>query len=468
MKKTLAIVLCALTVCLSAASMPAYGVSGAGTAAAAADGFVPVIRFIASSDTHVKVDDGTNAGRIGKMLELGYGIAEADPSYASLDAVLVVGDLTDRGVKPAFDIFWEAMSSSLRDGTRFLGVVAKNHDGYDMKRAELRDYYTSLTGCDADFNVVINGYHFIGLSASPLDGVHYSASQLSWLRKQLAEAAAEDPDRPIFFMNHEPALGTVYGSSAFDGWGIPTFNAILNRYPQVVHFAGHSHYPVNDPRSVWQGAYTAVGTGAIYYAEFTIDSFRAYDPPDCREAANCWIVELDKDSNMRLRGYDVEEAELLCEVYLENPADRNNRDYTPAAHEARSKAPVFASGAAAEVEPSFGGCTVSVPAAISTDGEPIVLYRAFAKDGSGRVVSGTWTLPYYYRAIEQDTIGLTLEGLKEGEYTICVVAENAYGKQSEPLETKVTVEGETGFRAFFMRLKYLFERLITVIKRLFW
>ena len=65
-----------------------------------------------------------------------------------------------------------------------------------MTRKELRAYYNTVSGNDADFHVVINGYHFIGVSASPVDGVHYSTAQQKWLKQQLTEAAKEDPNKP--------------------------------------------------------------------------------------------------------------------------------------------------------------------------------------------------------------------------------------------------------------------------------
>ena len=197
MKRLISVILCAAFV---------IGIAPFAFAAAPED-FVPVIRFVAASDTHVKEDDDTNALRILKMMELAYGIADADPAYGTLDAVLIAGDLTDRGTKPAFDIFWDAVSSSLREGTQFLGVVAKNHDGYEMKRSELRDYYSILTGNEADFNVVIGGFHFIGLSASPVDGVHYTASQQTWLRQQLDTAVKEEPEKPIDWNELESHIG---------------------------------------------------------------------------------------------------------------------------------------------------------------------------------------------------------------------------------------------------------------------
>ena len=459
MKKLLCCLFCC--VLLIGCAAPAF-------AASDGEAFTPVLRFVACSDTHVTDSDEINMDRIGRMMTLAYDVAAQDPAYAAVDALLIAGDLTNDGTKTEFDRFWSAVSGSLREGTQFLGVVAKNHDGYEMKRAELRAYYNALTGNDADFHTVINGYHFIGLSASENDAAHYDAGQLSWLRAQLDAATAEDPQKPVFFMHHEHVRGTVYGSSQYDGWGITRFTSILNQYPQVVDFSGHSHYPLNDPRSIWQGNFTAIGTGAITYSEFTIDLYRAYHPADSRETANCWIVELDEAHNMRLRGYDVNEGVLLCEEVLKNPANPANRDYTPAKREAACEPPAFADDAALTLTPADGARAVTAPVAQTPDGMPVVLYRVTAKDGLGLTVAKKWILPEYYRAIPQETVSETLEGLPAGEYTVSVVAENAYGEQSAPLTASVQVEGTTGIRALFMRISNWFNDIKTYFVQLFW
>ena len=104
----------------------------------------------------------------------------------------------------------------------------------------------------------------------------------------------------MFVTHHEHNIETVYGSSVYDGWGVPYFKAILNQYPQVVDFSGHSHFPLNDPRSVWQGKFTAIGTGAIYYSEFTVEGLRSYHPADSEQTATCWIVELNDKGDLHL------------------------------------------------------------------------------------------------------------------------------------------------------------------------
>lgn len=428
--------------------------------------FSPVLRFIASSDTHVRDDSDVTARRIGKMIGLGYAAAEKDPSHNKLDAVLIAGDLTHDGTKTEFRKFRDAVFGSLRDGTRFLGVVAKNHDGYDMRRAEMRAVYEELTGNDADFHVVIGGYHFIGLSASENDLAHYDAGQLVWLKKQLDAAVADDANKPVFVMHHEHVLNTVFGSTVYDTWGVPYFTSILRQYPQVVDFSGHSHYALNDPRSVWQGDFTAVGTGSVYYTELTVGLTRSYNPPDAYAVSTCWIVEVDAANRIRLTGMDVEAGEALCEYVLDNPADPANRDYTPAKRKAASAAPVFPAGSALTVREDGDKRVLEIPAAQSTDSMPVVLYRVYVQNDLGMTVGKDWTVPKYYYVNDQQTVEHTLRGLPAGKYTVRVAAQTAYGVQSEMLEAQVEIGAylcprcgniHDGFAGFFTAL---FHRIV--------
>ena len=402
-------------------------------------GFTPVLRFIAASDTHVETYFDIETRRIQKMLRLGYAVADADTAYGALDAVLIAGDLTDDGRKAQFNAFEAALSSEMREGTRFLGVTAKSHDGGAMTRRETHEYCTALTGNPPDFHTVITGFHFLGLSASEDDSVHYDDGQIAWLRAQLEAATAEDPLKPVFVMHHEHVRGTVYGSSEFEGWGETYFTDVLNDFPQVVDFSGHSHYPLNDPRSLWQGEFTAIGTGSVYYTEFTIDAYRSYNPPDAYDVSTCWIVEVDANNRVRLRGMDVLNQECLCEYILENPADPANRAYTPELRSASSRPPLFAGDAKIKTTRLAGTLVCKVPAAESADGMPVVLYRAAAYDANGEIAAETRTLPKYYVAGSEDTITLRLSGLKPGDYVIRIVAETAYGVDSEPLTAPVTV-----------------------------
>lgn len=387
--------------------------------------FTPVIRFLITSDSHITTIGDIQTTRLEKMIKMGNKIAKEDEEYNRLDAVLIAGDVTDMGTKIAFGSIKAALAPVLKDETTFLATVSTSHDDRNLGKASL-ELYENIMGQETDFHRVINGFHFIGISASKTEGEHYSEYQKEWLVQELDKAVADDPDKPIFVLQHEHILNTVYGSSDFEGWGMPDFAEILKNYPQVVDFSGHSHYPINDPRSIWQGEYTAIGTGGLYYAEVTVDDTKTVHPAGYRMASTFWVVEIDANNRIRLRAVDLGAQEYLCEYILDGPLDRQ---FTPQQQMERSKAPEFAENADIKVKSK----KVVFDAAESTDGMPIFLYRAFAVDSQGNRTPVGKTVPKYFRYDVPDTVKIELENLPEGDYKIEVVAENCYGIQSEPL-----------------------------------
>lgn len=425
--------------------------------------FEPVLRFVAASDTHLRDDDNVNVERIKKMMNYAYRTAAEDKKHPTVDALLLAGDVTNDGTKTEFDKLKKTLDSSLKENTRLLAIAAKNHDGYHMSRTKERAEISSITGLNADFHLVVGGYHFIGLSVSGKFPAHYDKAQLSWLREQLDDAVLDDPDKPVFVMHHEHVKNTVYGSSSFERWGVPYFNDILKDYPQVVDFSGHSHYPLNHPNSVWQGEFTAVGTGAVKSTDYTVEDMRDIaSSPDNKKCSTFWIVEIDRNSRMRLRGIDLLAEKVLCEYILDNPANPENREFSTANKEAISKPPVFAPDAKITAKVQKGTCTVTAPLAKSSDGFAVVLYRAYAKDKNGKTVAETWTQPEYFIADGKKEVKLTLKGLSKGEYTVSAVAETAYGVQSEAIETQISVDSPSAFGAFFVRVGLWFAHIFLV------
>lgn len=393
--------------------------------------FVPVVRFAVASDSHVRTLFDERSRRIQNVLTLAYSDADRDENYQRLDAVVFAGDLTDNGTVLQFMGFKATVDSVLRDETKLMAVVAKNHDGYTFGKSSL-PLFTEITGQPSDYHYVVGGYHFIGLSASTKKGEHYSEYQRVWLEEQLAQAAKDDPEKPIFVTHHEPVSNTVYGSSDVDSWGVGYFKDILSRYPQVVDFAGHSHYPLNDPRSIWQGDFTAVGTGALKYAEFTVDGKNEVHPDGYKKIAQMWIVEVNAENEVRLRGFDALEGVLLCEYLIKNPSDRENRQYTPEQQQAAASAPTFSENAELEVKRKVGKYSVTVPAAQSTDSNPVFLYRYFVLDEGGEVVRSEYVMNNMWLGKTYESVSFSVRA-KRGQ-TVSVVAENSYGMQSEALE----------------------------------
>lgn len=401
--------------------------------------FTPVIRFVACSDSHLKTAAGKGSYRIEKTAKLAYAIAKADDKYNNLDAFLINGDITNDGNIDQFAGFKVVADKYIKSETELLPIIALNHDFRNMKKATVA-YFAQLMDKDPDYHKVVNGYHFIGISSSDDEEVNYTEAQRVWLKAQLDEAVKDDPNKPIFVSHHEHVRNTVYGSSDFDGWGIDDFTDILEQYPQVVDFSGHSHYPLNDPRSIWQGSFTAIGTGALAYMELTVEDQRKVHPTGNGLEAQFWIVELDKDSNMRLRGIDLIEQKVLCEYILANPANPSNREYTPEKQTARATAPVFAEDAKLEVIKAVKNVSVRFDAAQSTDSEPVFLYTVKVLNADGDVVKSDWVLPKYYSATVEKHERLKLGKFEKGEYTVSVTAKTAWGAESEPIETSFVVK----------------------------
>ncbi len=391
--------------------------------------FTPIMRFIVTSDSHITTIGDVQTTRLEKMIKMGYGIARKDNEYNKLDAVLIAGDITDMGTKIAFGSIKAATKPVLKSETQFLATVSTSHDDRSIGKTSL-ELYEEIMGQETDFHRVINGFHFIGVSASKTEGEHYGEYQKKWLEEQLDAAVADDPSKPIFVIQHEHISNTVYGSSDFEGWGMPDFAEILKKYPQVIDFSGHSHYPINDARSIWQGEYTALGTGGLYYTELTIDDIKTFHPFDYRFVSTFWVVEVDADNRIRLRAVDLGAEQYLCEYILESPFAR---EYTPEKQTERSKPPAFNDGAQVKIR---NGKAV-FDAAESKDDMPIFIYRAFAVDGEGNRTPIGKTVPKYYRYKVPEKVKIELENLPEGSYTIEIVAENCYGMQSEPVFAKL-------------------------------
>ena len=392
--------------------------------------FVPAVRFCVASDTHIREDRDYGPERINKVISFARELACRDKNYSSLDAAAFAGDLTDAGREIQFDMFYKAVSDSLGKDTRLLATVAKSHDCNTLGKSAL-GYYKKITDLPTDFHYTINGFHFIGISTCDEEGIYYNESQREFLKKALDEASADSPEKPIFVFHHEHVKRTVYGSSDFDGWGNDYFSDILFDYPQIIDFSGHSHYPLNDPRSIWQGEITALGTGACFYAEFTVDGERKVRPDGCYEIAQFYLVEADVYNSVRIRGYDALNEALLCEYLIENPASKNARKYVPRMIEAKAKAPHFSEGAEPVIKRCEDKIKITVPQAVSADGGIIFAYRltAYGKNGEEtevqRIINRYW--------LGRNAAEIVFEINAENAAEVTITAENAFGMKSDEL-----------------------------------
>ena len=78
---------------------------------------------------------------------------------------------------------------------------------------------------------------------------------------------------------------TMLGSIYYDAY----LREVLNDYPNVVDFAGHTHMPMTDQRSIWQGEFTALQTGSMAYLDVNLAGHSKYD--------QAGVYQVDEDLN---------------------------------------------------------------------------------------------------------------------------------------------------------------------------
>lgn len=396
------------------------------------DDFVPVMRFVATSDTHISTLGDEGCERVSAMMKTAYAISEADEDYKNLDAVVFSGDITDNGFLSSFISFAAVTDLEIREGTERLAVVSKAHDGYTFQNGSL-SVYTALTGQETDFHRVINGFHFIGVSRSDTLK-HYTDEQVKWLDENIAAAVEADPEKPVFVFQHEHVRETVYGSSKTDGWGLDNFTEVLSKYPQVVHISGHSHFPANDPRAIWQGEFTAINDGGLAYFELAVDGRNGQFPDEKDRMTQALIIEVDADNRVLVRVLDVNAGKIMREFLIDNITEENKEKYSFEARKENATAPAFDENAVLSYEKKGLKHYITVPQADVSEDNEVFVYRIYVVNEKGKTIHKDWAFSDYFFSDKPEAI--TFDGFItfSKNFTVKVCAEDVWGNISEYLE----------------------------------
>lgn len=407
------------------------------------DDFTPVLRFVVVSDIHLSGDpEEENAKRLATLFEDSYAYADSQ-EYKTIDAFIAAGDIATGSseenaseiVDSQFEVFNEVVNENIREETQVLCVLG-NHEFINF-----RDYDPTITYekykkyiyKDVDRHEVINGYHFICVSYDD-DAYHFTGKK-EWLKQELDKAVADTPDKPIFVINHPHPFGTVYGSVI---WGDLDLRTVLSQYPQVVDFSGHSHYAANDPRSIWQESFTAVGCGCLANQMSSLDYLTSGQ--DVAGESGCfWIVEADKDGNVRLKLYDIVNRCFFSDVdyYLENSSKVFGRRYTWNNLKSLDTAPQFPDGATitSSVDDE-GNLILSYPDASGYF--PAESYKINVYQGTKSIVSGSYD-SNYARAI-RNGVNTNVGKVENGTYSVTITPYSPYAKAGKTLKAQITVD----------------------------
>lgn len=403
------------------------------------DDFVPVLRFAVASDVHMK-DENTciEYTRLQQLFDMTYAYAETQ-NYNKVDAFVFVGDTVNNNTDKQWTNVMDVVNDKLRDESEFIITYANSHDCSNDGTLER---CAQKTGVEANKVWSINGFNFITVSQNESRQYLYANS---WLGSQLKAAAAEDSEKPIFVFQHAHIFNTVYGSI---GWGTPELTGVLSLYPQVIDFSGHSHFPINDPRAIYQQNFTAVNTGTLSYFELESGMDYGTVPPNASNAAQFHIVEVDADNRVRIMPFNIltgaffsspaSDSDEQLIYYVDTPSDRSSFTYTCARY-TNADRPVFPSDAQVDFsEVTANGATVTFTQAI--DGECMNNYSVAVKNSLGITVKTLKFWSEFYFEPTPEAMSCTIEGLKPGTtYTVEITAFDTYAMSSvEPLKASFT------------------------------
>ena len=290
---------------------------------------------------------------------------------------------------------------------------------------------------------VVNGYHFITVnSESEYTHGKFTEETTTWLKAQLDAAVAENPSMPIFVTAHQTLLNTTYGSD----WDASlnktaALYELLKDYPQVVFFAGHSHYPFENERSIYQDTFTCVDVPSMNYMSIE-DGSKNYE---YQGALLVTVSGADKqiviDRYKINHGAEGDTAEKIKDSWVLNlPLNPAEFTYTDARAESRT-APTFAEGSAVTVsEVTQNTLKITFPAA--THDDYVHAYNITVKNGETvaltQMVNGDFHKPAAQQAA---SFSVKLSGLEAGvTYTVEVAAMESFGKESQPLVAEFTTE----------------------------
>jgi len=360
-------------------------------------GGTPKLKFGVISDVHIRVNPK------GPGLASGYDTATLEHTLTwyrdqGVDAVAVVGDIADRGIVEEMEAFaatWFKVFPNDRapDGRRVERIVVYgNHDwgGQHYRPFVLGKYKDESRLADHIliarpkehwerifhepwehvYRKDVKGYAFIGAQWSNGWCKGKDEVGIQGLDNFFAMQKGKiDPSLPFFFFQHPHPKDTCYGSWA---WGHDNGSATrnLSAYSNAVAFSGHSHYSLTDERSIWQGAFTSLGTSSLRYTGFTAQALpqgfenaggspMKYDPYKVMKKFSTYdgrqgmLVSVYDDRIVFARREFVYDTSLGEDWVIPLPA-AESKPYAFAEHAKKIGVPEFEAGAKVSVKKTSG------------------------------------------------------------------------------------------------------------------
>lgn len=394
----------------------------------------PDLIFPVISDVHI-LKSGTN-----DLQKFGNALHQLNELVPKQDAFVVVGDLTENGMMEEYDRFMALFQAKKQEKAIPLFAIG-NHDywnGLSVPDAQKR--FLQKTGMESIYyHKVIKGYHFIVLGTeNGLTEGYFSKQQIAWVDEQLKQAAQDNPQKPIFVFHHQPMKNTMYGSE----WGFEENRDLLyntfKKYPQVVSFSGHTHYPLDHPGAIHQKDFTSVETASLKDMWVEAGYLQGEMPPGANTFSQGLIVEVHGEK-VKIHRQDFLQNEWVGEPWtIDRPSEKKSFKYTEMRDQRK---PEFPKDARLSVlHATDTEIDILVPQA--NDNLLVHSYKIVAKSKqTGQTAKEVAAFSEFYRDPVPNPLVFPIKELQPGtSYRIEVTAIDAFGNSSEKA---LTTEGKT-------------------------
>jgi len=419
------------------------------------------------SDTHVNgLDTGPAQKFTSALTQLRNKAAESDAD--GLDAVLIAGDLVDRpyaGEENYVQVDWfRKLYESVLDPVKVpLVYTPGNHDVYKewtpISIAQARNISSRLganyflTDLDRQAkdsiecrHCLVDGYHILTILPIGRNPVVYTEVQKAWLDKTLSDITSKDQSRYVLLLTHPMIYNTVYGSLLGGYWFTEDLTGILEKYPQVVTFGGHLHFPLNDPRSIWQGAFTAFGCGSVRYMAIEDGGYEYMSGKtimkDANEFSQGLLIQFDRHCNMRALKMDFYRNTTIGEPWSVSAPKRDKSHLLAWSHELKRSRNAAPAMSGIDVRVDEDGVNVDFPAA--TDDEFAHHYVVILTDADGNELKVKKILSDFYLADDPSQMksgwSVPFGHLAAGSYQVSVKAVDSWDAESESLVKEFSIE----------------------------
>ena len=382
--------------------------------------------------------------------------------------VLVVGDLIDQPSNNQLSLFRSTLESEIdvkktpmiytignHDVPRYAWASTMVSDVAYMRNMFGNDYFQ--TDQDQEMRTkyearhcVIGDYHILCVSPNGDQPIVYDPTVVTWLDNQLAAITSAEPEKYVIVITHPMIKNTVYGSRLGEEggiwestlshyWATDALTPVLRKYPQAIVFGGHLHFPLNDPRSVWQGDFSVFGCASVRYMALENGKYEdmssATVMKDCNDFSQGNLLQFDASGNMRVLRMDFYNKDVIGEPIVSSYPTSDKGHLTKYNHTTLSLANAAPSLSTLNVDVTDGIATAKWAA--GTDDEFVHHYVLTLKKG-GAVVTTMKILADFYKSAK--TSGMrrewtrSLGNVTDGTYELTLEAFDSWDAAAKPLK----------------------------------